>query len=66
MHSWHIAFWDLVQSFEPYSFKECCFKCLFPNFRYKRLSERKYFINKPHCYGAISYSSSSKFLLKTK
>jgi hypothetical protein len=39
---------------------------LFPKFRYKRLSERKYFIYKLHCYGAILYFPFVLFLLKTK
>jgi hypothetical protein len=32
----------------------------------KEFSERKYFTNEPHCYGAILYSSLDVFLLKTK
>jgi hypothetical protein len=43
MHSWHIAFQDLFQSFESCSFIEYGFQMPFtPNFRNKRVSERKY------------------------
>jgi hypothetical protein len=48
MHSWHIAYQGLFQSFEYYSFKEYCPKCPFtPNFRNKKVSERKYFKGVP-------------------
>jgi hypothetical protein len=32
MHSWHIAFQDLFQSFDLYSFKDYCFQLLLPKF----------------------------------
>jgi hypothetical protein len=66
MHSWHIAYQSLFQSFEPYSFKEYCFNAFFPNFGNKRFSERKYFKNELHYCGAILYSYIDVFLLKTK
>jgi hypothetical protein len=49
MHSWHIAFQDLFQSFESYSFKEYCFqRPFFPKFlETKKVSERKYFKGVP-------------------
>jgi hypothetical protein len=44
MHSWHIAFQNLFQSFEPYPSKDIVSMPFPPNFRYKRFSERKYFL----------------------
>jgi hypothetical protein len=43
MHSWHIASQGLFQSFEPYPSKNIVSNAFSPNFRYKRVPERKYF-----------------------
>jgi hypothetical protein len=61
MHSWHIAFQGLFQSFETYPSKNIVSNAFFPNFRYKRILEGKYFKNELHFYGAILYFSYSKF-----
>jgi hypothetical protein len=55
MHSWHIAFQDLFQSFDLIPSKNIVSNAFFPNFRNKRFSERKYFKNELHCCGAILY-----------
>jgi hypothetical protein len=66
MHSWHIALQGLFQSFEPYPSRNIVPNAFSPNFGNKKVSERKYFKNEFHCYGAILYFSINKFLLKTK
>jgi hypothetical protein len=43
MHSWHIAFQSLFQSFEPYPSKNIVSNAFTPTLETKGISKRKYF-----------------------